>query len=657
MEVQHKVNEFLINIFPDIILEDPSSIIKIFEDFYTINGIKPIVEIRGDNITVKLDVVRISNELNEFNEITKLCEQGKYDLAHIKLEQLIQQNPTNSEYHRVYAQIYAELGEVEKAIDSLIDSLRWDSNNGWALMLMANLQVKEYGDVETAMQYYNQALIANPDDYITMNNIGANLMNLGKISEAEQYLLKALQINNKYPNSYLALSIIRQKQNDLHSAFDLAVKALKYNTKKDTLHQKSLEQAFSLAKNIIESRIASKAVDSYKTHLEKLGNKSINLLEDESIATPAQFEFAEKYKREYHQITYKPSSPAIEHLIIHELIHLDFVLQARKEELNMLFVSNQSQKTLFFNRISDSLDKLRKRGFKEDAVQNLGQIFFEGLNKQIYNTPIDLFIEQFIYDQYPEVRAYQFLSLYSMLQESLTASKNKDIIEITPKFVHESNKVLNIVNAMQFKELFGVDLTSDFQASKLELNMAKEMYEEYLEYKDDRAPAEEYELIKNWAKDLKIDEYFQLIDENEFYGKQKNNVDDIIEQIENDPFDLNSDDPEKEEEIKKFIENHKDKEIKPDVTMYMLQAINFLTKMPKEEVKKIAHEIAMQGAHGYSPEGRYRVHSIANKVFSGYEILAYYYVTWAIALPQFLPELGLPFQKEYELAQSIQGLN
>lgn len=411
-----------------------------------------------------------------------------------------------------------------------------------------------------------------------------------------------------------------------------------------------------MAQNIIKSRIAVKSVESYKNHLEKLGDRAINVVEDESISTPAQFEFAEKYKREYHQITYKPSSPAVEHLIIHELVHLDLVLQARKEGLNMLFVSNQSQRALFFNRISDSLNKLRKRGFKEGAVENLGQIFFEGLNKQMYNTPIDLFIEQFIYNEYPEVRALQFLSLQAMLQESITASKNKEIVEITPSFVHSANKVLNIVNAMQFRELFGLDLTNEFNASKVEFNLAKDMYHEYLEYKDDKAPAEEYELILNWGKDLKIDEFFQLVDENEFYGKRKTSVESTLEQIEKDPFDLNFEDPEKEEEIKRFIENHKDKEIKPDVAMYMVQAINLFENMPKEEVKKIAHEIAMQGAHGYSPEGNYRLHSIENKVFTGYEILSYYYVSWALALPEFVSELGLPFNKEYELAKSIQGL-
>ncbi|MBK7640806.1 MAG: hypothetical protein IPJ22_12430 [Bacteroidetes bacterium] len=76
--------------------------------------------------------------------------------------------------------------------------------------------------------------------------------------------------------------------------------------------------------------------------------------------------------------------------------------------------------------------------------------------------------------------------------------------------------------------------------------------------------------------------------------------------------------------------------------------------MPQEEIKKIAIEIAMQGTQGYRPDKNdYRINSIKGKTFSGYHILAYYYVSWALALPQQLPELQLPYDKEYEMAKQM----
>ena len=76
--------------------------------------------------------------------------------------------------------------------------------------------------------------------------------------------------------------------------------------------------------------------------------------------------------------------------------------------------------------------------------------------------------------------------------------------------------------------------------------------------------------------------------------------------------------------------------------------------MKKDEIKKIAFEIAMHGTQGYSPEKtEYRLHSIPNKIFSGYHILAYYYVSWALAVPEMLSQLQLPYEDEYNLANTM----
>ena len=90
------------------------------------------------------------------------------------------------------------------------------------------------------------------------------------------------------------------------------------------------------------------------------------------------------------------------------------------------------------------------------------------------------------------------------------------------------------------------------------------------------------------------------------------------------------------------------------VVMYMVDAMKYFKDIPKEKIKKIATDIAMQGTQGYNPEKKdYTINSIPNKVFSGYQILAYYYVSFAIALPEMLSQLELPFDGEYELAKSM----
>ena len=76
--------------------------------------------------------------------------------------------------------------------------------------------------------------------------------------------------------------------------------------------------------------------------------------------------------------------------------------------------------------------------------------------------------------------------------------------------------------------------------------------------------------------------------------------------------------------------------------------------LSKYAFKKIAIDIAMQGVHGYHPEkSNYRINGIKDKTFSGYHILAYYYVSWALAIPEMLAEIKLPFDEEYKTAQQF----
>jgi len=52
---------------------------------------------------------------------------------------------------------------------------------------------------------------------------------------------------------------------------------------------------------------------------------------------------------------------------------------------------------------------------------------------------------------------------------------------------------------------------------------------------------------------------------------------------------------------------------------------------------------------------QFALHS-QNKTFTGYQALAYYYLSWAIAIPEMLAHLQMPFDKEYELANQMTKL-
>jgi hypothetical protein len=49
----------------------------------------------------------------------------------------------------------------------------------------------------------------------------------------------------------------------------------------------------------------------------------------------------------------------------------------------------------------------------------------------------------------------------------------------------------------------------------------------------------------------------------------------------------------------------------------------------------------------------YIVGSFPNQRFSGYQLLAYYYVSWALAVPAHVGELGLDYGSEFALATKM----
>ena len=106
--------------------------------------------------------------------------------------------------------------------------------------------------------------------------------------------------------------------------------------------------------------------------------------------------------------------------------------------------------------------------------------------------------------------------------------------------------------------------------------------------------------------------------------------------------------------LKHFLNLRKQIGTNMAVVMFMVDALEYFEGMSKEKIKNIAFEIALQGTQGYHPEKKnYRINLIPNKEFSGYHILAFYYVSWALTLPEMLPELHLPYDDEYKLATSL----
>lgn len=653
MTITFSIDDFLFEIFP-VEKGNLKELKDFLKTYYTEGPFVPEVEVSDKIIKIKIDTARIEEDTKSYHRLINLCESREYAKAKPLVQDLIKKSPTVSEYYRILGQIFSDEGNQEEAINSLIDALRWNPKNEWALLMMGNIFSKFKEDIDTAMKYYDQVLLVKPDDNIALNNIGANLMQLGKTEEALKYFEKAVKIDPNYPNTHYALSLVNEIHDNFEEAFKHSLKAIEVNSRKDGLYGNSFKMAIESAKNLIISIDGKKIVNNLTTKLENQCGKSIRVEVDDTLPTAAKIEFAENHNRDYHFVKYKSSYPAVEHLVMHELIHLELATEARLVETNQLFVTDEYSKSKFFHSLEKFAIKLKNDGFNENNIAAYIQALYEGINRQIYNAPIDLFIEDIIYRRYPQLRPFQFLSMLAMIQEGIEATTKPDIVKAAPASILSKSKIFNLINAIHFKNLYKVDLVNDHKPSKLEINQANELYKEFLEYRKDKEPGEEYELVAHWAEDLKLDSYFNLVPESEYRQKT---IDEVLSEIESDPYGLNSIDPSKEREMKRFLDNHSDKELNSAITMYMASAINYFSPMKKEKVKKLAFEFATLGMSGINPDkGGYSIPSIKETELSGYQALAYYYVSWALAIPEMLEQLQMPFKKEYMLAQQLTNL-
>lgn len=498
MNIIFKIDDFLFEFFPT-----EKGNLNELEDFlkryYTEGSFEPQVEITKEFVKITIDTSRIEEDSKSYQKLVSLCEKGDFNKAKPLAQELIEKSPNVSEYHRILGQILSDEGDQEEAINCLIDALRWNPKNEWALLMMGNIFAKFKEDIDTAMKYYDQVLVVKPDDNIALNNIGANLMQLGNTEEALKYFNKAIKVNPKYPNTHYTLSLVSEMQDDFEDAFKHSINAIKVNPNKDGLYGNSFRMAIESAQKLTNSIDGKKVVEDFATQLEKQCNKTIKVETDDEIPTVAKIEFAENYDREYHLVKYKSSYPTVEHLVMHELMHLELATEAREEEENQLFITNQSLKSKFFYSLEKFAHNLKNKGVAEEAIGNYLQALFDGINRQIYNTPIDLFIEDRIYNRYPERRPFQFLSMLA-IQEGIKATTKTEIVKNTPTGILSKPKTFNLINALHFKSLYEVDLINDHKPSKIELNQANELYQEFLDCRNDKEPGEEYELAKQLTK-------------------------------------------------------------------------------------------------------------------------------------------------------------
>lgn len=635
--------------------------------YYTVDGYSAEVSIKGDLVIVKVDQKDLEQSQQEFYEITTLCEKRQFNEAHSRLVQFLKKHSRHSEGYRILAQMEMEAGNIDKAIDINIEALRCNPKNAWALLLMGNLYSKYKDDYKVGRTYYDSVLKYSPDNFIAINNIAAIMMEKEDYEHAIPMFEQALKGDKKYANAYYGLAVCYYNQSENRKAFDTALQGCLLSNLRsenpqvmDELHKILIASAHA----VVESTNYMNVVLGIKDEIEMTYHQKIEIEEDDTLDLSAKLEYGPTHHCDYHLIKINPKKPFMEHLAIHEMMHLQMNLEADKVNKNRVIFSNNDNVIAFRTKYAAWIKKLVNR-FDHSKAMGVVQQIHAGYMLQVMNCPLDLFVEKRMYDKYPIVRAIQLLSLMEQETYNIKAIKGSENAKFVPQDIVQNSKVMNIVSSMNFEHLFGLRFYQEYKPTKAQYDQAKDFYDEFMAY-DDYTPGEEYELVEYFMDSFHMNDMMSMKPLNEY-------LDDSYERMEKTkmmrdaalgedaPEGGNSFDGLTEEQKKNqdtFYAENKDGEDPMKtmmMSMYMLGALEYFDGMNKSEIKKIAFEIAMIGTTGISPDKKsgYKVPSIPGKDFGGYQLLAYYYVSWALAIPEMLASLNLPFDNAWAAAQQM----
>lgn len=633
----------------NIEFEDDQDLLKKLQKLYTIDGYTPQIKIEGDLVYVHVDDAVYEGTKKSFNKAMGLCNKHDFDRAKPILQDIVKQCPLHADAFRVLGQIEMDRSNYTLAEEYILKALIIDPANLYALVLMGNVHAAQ-GDIEVADIYYKKVLEYHPEDIIAKNNVAANYIRVKRYDEAIPLFKEIIEKDQTYINCYYGLALCYYETKKLEDAVNVCIEGMKkgVNRPQDRDVREELQKlAMTAARKFVAGFDYRIEVGLQQQKLAQMTDVPLRIETDENLNVHARMEYYIARKRDYNRVVYNPKKQYHEHLLMHEFMHLEMNLEASKAGSNKLAITGSDEMAAFRRWISSDLKSLKGK-LTSDHLDKFVEQLANGLLLQAMNSPLDLLVEDRIYNNYPKMRPLQMLSLVAMELENVDSVK-KAVKSELPKKVVSANRIMNIVSALHLQELYGFNIAPHYAPSGNERKIAEDLYAEYKAYRDDYKPGEEYDLLEYFVETLGFSPFLKLVSEMHF---KEIGLPDISE-LPDECIDPESHD----EQNAAFAENHKGGEDPTEtmmMAMYMLGALEYMDDKPYEDIHRIAIEIAIVGMKGINPANSgYSIQAIPGRTFGGYEFLAYYYVSWAKAIPEKIDSLGLPFKTAYETAKDM----
>ena len=596
----------------------------------------------GNRVLVDFPDVEDIDAEEDQRIVIGFCNSGRFGKARKVIREWIEKIPWNSEAYRLAAQVEMMEGNIDLAIDKAKYALKLNPQNLYALILLGNLFGRDKEQYSEALKLYKRASELYPESSLAINNYAGCLMQSGNYdkAEVERLFRKAIELDSRNIQSYYALAGFALEREDYQEAFEFVRTGLLNWTEKPENTTPLKEIMTEMLVRISRELAKEIKFDMVNAKCREIGHTEgveIELAEDKNLPVMVKMELAERYGRKKHRLVYSPRivDKGGTYLLMQELEKHQMHLEAKEVGRDAAFVCDAAGGMKFKERILQQITKKFRTVIPLSELDNVIDNLRVGLGGQLMNTPLDFFSELRASRNYKELGPDHVVASYLLCIEAIESGKVGEKGDF-PKKIRLANKTMNAVMFMLHKELTGLDMIDQLNLSPDDTKLATKLFTTCREAEKNRKPGDEWDVVRAFIQEMKFGDFFKvedaaskLAEENEQAESNKN--------------------------FRERIESGADVALNMAITMYMVEALKRLRGLDVEKVRIIAAQIAMLGTRGISPDKKsgYSVPALDSEDMSGPRMLAYYYVSWKIGFPEAVNRLGLPFEKEYEMAVSM----
>lgn len=588
---------------------------------------------------------KASQALDKIEQATRAARSGNYRQAIRYYEEALKVLPDHTDARRDLAMCLFEMGNYDAAKQHLIRVLQLAPTDAGAYLVLGNLYYQAEQDYGSAERFYAAALDLEPDNPYVLNSYARLLGKRGRTEEALTLFEQAIERAPRLPTARLGLALALDQMDDDAGAL-AALEALFAQPVSDDPRHAGVYEEARRAYADLRRRRAAASTDETQQRLRRVLDRyrsetgiEVRLELDPTLLTDAKIELAWRTGRPYHAIKFAGGG-ASAYTIAHEFEHLRMETAARAAGVNRLFTTAPAQSALAERSLEKELRKLRsRRGVDPNRLERYISSLVPNLLTQLYNLPLDCFVNRRVYAAYPWLQDALFTSMAAEQAASRQMITHSDIQAMTPARIYQSSLALNAAYALFVDALFGgvTAYAAAYQPTGM-LATGQRLYDLYRQAGD--APGAELALVDAWAEELRLREWYtwrpdrsEVVASTVAAGHRPPQHGQAVREggVTNPAF---------------FAEPNAD----AATLHYLLAALKRFGRMELAAVWAVASEIAVLGQSGidYGKGEQYTLRSVPGETFSGMELLCLQYVGFKLTHPEL--DLHLPFDAAYQRA-------